>query len=97
MYWSQRKKLIMEKNQKSDFEPSMKSLLRIMKYMSEHASENKTNLSHDTNLNYSRLSEHVAWMEKKGLIELVVEEGKVNISLTRDGKAFASTILKTSA
>ncbi len=78
----------------ANFEPSMKSLIRIMKYMSENHSGNKTNLSLETNLNYSRLSEHITWLEQKSLVESTVEESKINVSLTESGRKFASTLSK---
>jgi len=79
-----------------DFEPSMKSLLRLMKVMTENGAEDKTKLSLDTNLNYARLTKHVIWLEKKGFVESTVEYGKIIVTLTANGKEFASMILKTS-
>ena len=79
-----------------DFEPSMKSLLRLMKVMTENGAEDKTKLSLDTNLNYARFAKHVVWLEKKGFVESTVEYGKIIVTLTANGKEFASMILKTS-
>jgi predicted transcriptional regulator len=79
-----------------DFEPSMKSLLRITKSMTENFSEGKTQLSLDTNLNYARLAKHIAWLEKKGFVESKIEDGKINVALTIRGREFASIISKTS-
>jgi predicted transcriptional regulator len=78
------------------FEPSMKSLMRIMKAMTANGSEGKTQLSLDTNLNYARLTKHIAWLEKKGFVESTIEDGKINVVLTTYGRKFASTILKNS-
>ena len=78
------------------FEPSMKSLMRIMKSMTENGSEGKTQLSLDTNLNYARLAKHIVWLEKKGFVESSIESGKINVALTKRGREFASTISKIS-
>lgn len=79
----------------SDFEPSMKSLLRILKIMTQNGAEGKTQLSLDTNLNYSRLTKHIGWLEKKDLVESSVENNKIIVSITNRGREFASMILKT--
>ena len=78
------------------FEPSMKTLLRIMESISENGSEGKTQLSLRTNLNYARLAKHIVWLEKKGFVESSIESGKINVALTIRGREFASTISKTS-
>src|SRR6267143_5225710 len=65
-----------------DFKPSMKTLSRIVKTMTENGSEGKTQLSLDTNLNYARLAKHIVWLEKKGLAESKIEDNKINVALT---------------
>jgi len=79
-----------------DFEPSMKTLSRIVKTMTENGSEGKTQLSLDTNLNYARLAKHIVWLEKKGLVESKITDNKINVALTTSGRVFASTISKSS-
>jgi predicted transcriptional regulator len=81
-----------EESKEKDFEPSMKSLLRIMNALSEQDHMVKTNLSRHTNLNYVRLARHIAWLERKGLIESVIKEGKVNVVLTNNGRLFNSML-----
>ena len=76
------------------FDPSMKTLMRIVKFMTENASEGKTQMALDTKLNYARLAKHIVWMEKKGLAKSTVEDNKINISLTNAGKDFAKMISK---
>ncbi|QUC65162.1 hypothetical protein NsoK4_02585 [Nitrosopumilus sp. K4] len=76
------------------FDPSMKTLMRIVKFMTEHPAEGKTQLALDTKLNYARLAKHVVWMEKKGLVESNIEDNKINITLTSAGKDFAKIISK---
>lgn len=78
----------------SDFEPSMKVLQRIMKFIAENVYETKTSLALYTNLNYSTLLKHVIWLEKKGLVKSIVKDGRVKVALTRNGITFASTISK---
>jgi predicted transcriptional regulator len=77
------------------FEPSMKTLLRIMKIITKNGSESKTQLSLDTNLNYSRLARHIVWLEKKGLVESKIEDSKINVALTEKGIIFASVFSET--
>ena len=87
-------KIIKSKKLESDFDPSMKTLLRIMKAMTKNGAEGKTQLSLDTNLNYARLVKHIVWLEKKGLVESIIEDNKINVALTTRGRKFASMISK---
>ena len=89
-------KIIKSKKLEPSFEPSMKTLMRIMKAMTENGSVGKTQLSLDTNLNYARLTKHIGWLENQGLVESTVEYGKIIVTLTANGKEFASMISKTS-
>ena len=89
-------KIIKSKKLEPDFEPSMKILLRIVKVMTENGAKGKTQLSLDTNLNYARLAKHIVWLEKKGLAESTIEDNKINVALTTNGREFASTISKIS-
>lgn len=77
-----------------DFEPSIKTLSRIMQTLTDNGSGGKTQLSLDANLNYARLAKHIVWLEKKGLVESRIESSKINVVLTRNGKMFASIISK---
>ena len=76
------------------FDPSMKTLMRIVKFMTENASEGKTQMALDTHLNYARLAKHLVWMEKKGLVESTIDESKINVALTTTGRDFAKIIAK---
>lgn len=87
-------KIIKSKKLEPDFDPSMRTLSRILKTMIEKGAEGKTQLSLDANLNYARLAKHIVWLEKKGLAESTIEDNKINVALTVDGKKFASTISK---
>lgn len=84
--------IIKNKKIEPDFEPSMKTLLRILKYMLDDGPEAKTTLSVDTHLNYTRLAKHIVWLEKKGLVESTIDKSKINVGLTEKGKVFASTL-----
>jgi len=86
--------IIKNKKLEPDFEPSMKTLSRILRTMVDNGPEAKTSLSVDTNLNYTRLAKHIVWLEKKGLVESTIDKSKINVGLTANGRIFASTILK---
>jgi predicted transcriptional regulator len=91
-------KIVKSKKLESDFDPSMKTLTHIMKFMTENGAKGKTQLSLDTNLNYTILAKHIVWLEKKGLAELIIDplDNKINVALTKSGREFASTISKIS-
>ncbi|MCV0392087.1 MAG: hypothetical protein K5790_02205 [Nitrosopumilus sp.] len=86
--------ILKTKSLAATFDPSMKTLMRIVKFMMEHPSGGKTQLALDTKLNYARLAKHIVWMEKKGLVESTIEENKINITLTKTGRDFAKLISK---
>ena len=85
---------VKKKGLESEFEPSMKTLVRILKIISEHRPETKTQLSLIANLNYARLAKHIDWLEKKGIVKPIIEDNKINITMTTSGKIFASIISK---
>lgn len=87
-------KIVTKQISEENFEPSMKMLTRIMNSIIEKGSSNKTNLSHGTNLNYSRLVKHILWLENRGLVKSIVENSKIKIKLTDRGRSFAETITK---
>jgi len=84
--------IVKNKKLAASFEPSMKTLLRILKTMTEKGPGAKTSLSLETNLNYTRLAKHIVWLEKKGLVESTIDKSKINVGLTEKGRIFASTI-----
>jgi len=75
-----------------DFEPTMKTLTRILKTITDNGPEAKTSLSLDTNLNYARLAKHIVWLEKKGIVESTVDKSKISVGLTEKGRVFASML-----
>ncbi|MGC1425594.1 MAG: winged helix-turn-helix domain-containing protein [Nitrosotalea sp.] len=85
--------IIKNKKIEPDFEPSMKTLSRILKSITDKDPEAKTLLSVNTNLNHSRLAKHIVWLEKKGLVESTIDKSHVKVDLTKKGKEFASTLL----
>jgi len=87
-------KIIENKKLATSFDPSMKTLMRIVKFMTENSSGGKTQLALDTNLNYARLAKHLVWMEKKGLVKSTIDDNKINVALTETGRDFAKMISK---
>lgn len=87
-------KILKTKSLVPTFDPSMKTLMRIVKFMTENSSGGKTQLALDTKLNYARLAKHLVWMEKKGLVESTVDDNKINVALTKTGRDFAEVISK---
>jgi predicted transcriptional regulator len=85
-------KILKSKKLAHTFEPSIKTLSRILKIMVDNGAEGKTSLSLGANLNYSRLAKHIVWLEKKGLVESTIEDKRINVGLTEKGRVFASTI-----
>ena len=77
----------------SSFEPSMKTLFRILKIMADSGPEAKTALSLGANLNYTRLAKHIVWLEKKGFVKSIIKDNKINFGLTEKGRIFASMLL----
>lgn len=73
----------------TEFEPSLKILLRIMKALLETNPIGKTALSASANVNYNVLSQYLLWLEKKSMVVLVLNEGKAHISMTSKGREFA--------
>lgn len=74
---------------KSDFEPSMKILPRVMRIILENSLLTRTTLAQAANLNYARLCKYVVWLEKKSFIEFAINDGKLTIQLTENGREFA--------
>ena len=84
--------IVKNKKLAPNFEPSLKTLSRILKTMVDKGPGAKTSLSLDANLNYARLAKHIVWLEKKGLVKSTIDESKINVGLTEKGRLFASTI-----
>lgn len=84
--------IITNKKIEPTFKPSLKTLTRILSCVEEQGPTQKTRLSRKTNLNYTRLAKHVVWLEKKGYVESIIHESKINIKLTATGKLFAKSI-----
>lgn len=81
-----------EKEKGIDFNPSLKTLTRILNSVSEQGPSTKSKLSRKTNLNYTRFASHVVWLEKKGFVESIIHESQINIRLTPTGKMFKESI-----
>lgn len=77
----------------SEFEPSMKIITKVLQVLMEKNSIQRTDLSELANLNYTRLTKHIEWFERKSFVELMVENKKMNIKLTPVGRDFAKKLL----
>lgn len=86
--------IVKSKKLEASFEPSMKTLIRILDTILKSGAEGKTKLSLNTNLNYTRLAKHIVWLEKKGLAESKINDNKISVSLTLSGREFATVISK---
>lgn len=84
--------VVKNKKLEPDFEPSMKTLSRILKTMTDNGPEAKTSLSLDTNLNYTRLTKHIVWLEKKGLVKSIIDKSQIKVGLTEKGREFATAL-----
>lgn len=74
---------------KTEFEPSMKIVSRILNILLEKNSIGRTELSQLANLHYGRLSKYLHWLKRKSLIEFVAADEKIVIKLTHNGRNFA--------
>jgi predicted transcriptional regulator len=74
------------------FNPTINTLCRIMKALSEQNSINRTTLSTIANVHYSRLSKCLELLQERNYIELVIQNQVVNIRLTERGREFASKL-----
>lgn len=82
---------IIKKKKKTDnFDPNTKTLSRILQSIINTGPKEKTALSLDANLNYSRLAKHIVWMEKKGLVESIIDKSRIKIDLTKKGREFTT-------
>ncbi|MGB9003520.1 MAG: winged helix-turn-helix domain-containing protein [Nitrosotalea sp.] len=84
--------IVKKKKLEPDFEPSVKTLSRILQTMTDNGPDANTSLSLDADLNYTRLAKHVVWLEQKGLVKSTIAKSKINVGLTAKGKIFASVL-----
>lgn len=77
---------------KRDFEPSLKTISRIMQTIMYNGPTGRTSLSFDTHLNYTRLAKHIVWLEQKGLVESIKNNSKIDVGLTTKGRVFVSML-----
>ena len=87
-------KTIQEESTRTEFQPNMKLLYRITKAIMENNSLGKTSLSQKANINYVILMKHLAWLDDKGLIESIINEGKVHVRFGEKGRQFADQLTK---
>lgn len=82
-----------KEKRKHNFDPSAKTLSRILKSILDKGPEVKNRLSANTKINYTRLAKHIVWMETKGLVKSTIVQSHIKINLTEKGRIFASVIL----
>lgn len=80
------------KKQKSEFEPSMRILSRILKAILECDSMGRTALAQAVNVNYPTLSKHLSWLERRSVVLYVVDGSKVIVKLNESERKFAQKI-----
>jgi predicted transcriptional regulator len=80
-------------NGDSKFNPTVSTLFRVLKVLSEQNSIGRTSLCQAANIHYGRLVKCLTYLEEKSFIEQVIEEGKIRVRLTAKGKEFASALL----
>jgi predicted transcriptional regulator len=86
--------IIKNKKLSINFEPSMKTISRILKTLKENGPGAKTALSLSANLNYARLAKHIIWLEKKGFVKSTIRNNIINFDLSEKGRIFTSMVLE---
>lgn len=81
-----------DENSNENFSPNLAILSRILKVIFERNSVGRTGLALEANVNYLRLLRYLKWLEKKNLIKLVIEDGKINVVLSHIGMDFTKTL-----
>lgn len=71
------------------YDPTIKILLRIMRVILENEPIIRTTLALKARVNYTILAKHLDWLERRGLVELFVDEGKISVRLSVEGVEFA--------
>jgi predicted transcriptional regulator len=77
--------------------PSIMVLERIVDILEDRNAVGRTALSLETRINYKRVRWHLQWLEERGLIELVIQNGQIMVRLTSRGREFAALIKLTGA
>lgn len=89
LYNTMPKNNLFHKIDSEEFEPRIKILLRIMKLIRENNSIGRTTLAMEANLNYTILSKYLDWLKRKSVIELILVDDKIKITMTEKGRKFA--------
>lgn len=76
-----------------EFEPTMQTLKRIMNTIIVKGSRNKTDLSLYSNINYTRLTKHLVWLENKGFVKSTIKDSRISINMTDSGRLFTLKVL----
>ncbi len=86
--------VVIDNNEQTEFQPNVKLLYRIVKVIMENNSLGKTALSQKANINYVILMKHLMWLDDKGLIESIINDGKVHVKFREKGREFADQLIK---
>lgn len=76
-------------NEKPSFEPSRIILPRILRTLLESGSLGRTALAAAANTSYPKLAKHLVWLESMSYVEFSIENGKLTVRLTQNGREFA--------
>jgi hypothetical protein len=74
--------------QDSSFVPSFNVLSQMLLPLLEHPST-KADLAGKVNVSYARFKKHLDWAEKRRIVQLTLEKGKVIVELTKCGREAA--------
>lgn len=75
------------------FRPSAVMLLRIMKVLLDKNYVGRTELALEAKVQYKRLVVHLKWLAERKVVEMIVKDDIVNVTLTDKGRDFASMLL----
>ncbi len=76
------------------FNPSLNVLQRVFLVLNEEGSTTRTALSQKANLHYTRLANHLKWLESKEIVQAFYEDGRVRIGYTERGRQFATILMR---
>ncbi len=78
-------------NSTDDCKPSLTTLSRIFKVLSERGSLGRTSLALYSKINYVRLLRYLDWLERKNLVKLAIKNGRIVVILSSGGQDIADT------
>ena len=82
------------KNIKSSFAPSLTALERIFSVLEDENSVTRTALSQMANIHYSRLVQHLKWLQHKNIVQSFLDDELLKIRFTARGREFARVLIE---